>query len=160
MASPQELGKLRPQLVRFAMRRLRDRDRAEDAVQEALLAALEGMERFGGGSSLRTWLTGILKHKIADALRAPSREEPLDYDALVSQEHDPEQGFARRRLLDALEAGLRQLPACAARVFVLREVIGMDSAEVCRELSISASNCWVMIHRARRRLRPLVADAL
>lgn len=160
MISPQELGELRPQLVRFAMHRLRDRSRAEDAVQDALLAALEGIERFGGGSSPRTWLTGILKHKIADALRASAEEEPLDYDALMSHEHDPEQGLAWRRLLDALDAKLKQLPACAARVFVLRELMGMDTAEVCRTLSISRANCWVMHHRVRMRLRSLAADAL
>src|SRR5688500_12166633 len=76
----QELGRFRPQLLSFAMRRLRNRDQAEDAVQETLLAAVESIERFGGGSSLGTWLIGILKHKIVDALRASSREEPLDYD--------------------------------------------------------------------------------
>jgi RNA polymerase sigma-70 factor (ECF subfamily) len=160
MSSIQELGSFRPQLLGFAMRRLRDRDRAEDAVQDTLLAALEGLERFGGGSSLGTWLTGILKHKIADTLRGSSKEEPLDYDELVSHDHDPEKGLARRRLLDALEAGLKQLPSCAARVFVMRQVMGMDTAEVCRELSISAANCWVMNHRARMRLRNLAADAL
>jgi RNA polymerase sigma-70 factor (ECF subfamily) len=159
-ATTQELGRFRPQLLSFAMRRLRNRDQAEDAVQETLLAALEGMERFGGGSSLGTWLTGILKHKIVDALRASSREELLDYDEVVSQDDGPENGLARRRLLDALDAGLKQLPACAARVFVLREVMGMDTGEVCRELSISASNCWVMHYRVRMRLRSLAANAV
>jgi RNA polymerase sigma-70 factor (ECF subfamily) len=159
-ARVRELGTFRPQLFGFAMRRLRDRDRAEDAVQDTLLAALEGIDRFGGGSSLGTWLVGILKHKIADALRGSSKEEPLDYDELVSHDHDPQDGLARRRLLDALDAGLRQLPSCAARVFVMRQVMGMDTAEVCRELSISPSNCWVISHRARMRLRALAADAL
>ena len=148
------------------MRRLRNRDQAEDAVQETLLAALEGMERFGGGSSLGTWLTGILKHKIVDALRASSREEPLDYDEDVGRGNDPEEELARRRLLHAVDAGLKQLPSCAARVFVLREVMGMETAEVCTALEISASNCWVMHHRVRMRLRAcptirgLAADAI
>jgi RNA polymerase sigma-70 factor (ECF subfamily) len=156
----QELGKLRPQLLRFALRRLRDRDQAEDVVQDTLLAALEGMERFAGGSSRRTWLTGILKHKMADALRAASKHEALDYDALVSHDDGPDERLARRRLLGLLDAGLKRLPACAARVFVMREAMGMDTAEVCRELSISAANCWVMSHRVRMRLRSLAADAL
>jgi len=159
MGSLHELGKFRPQLLRFALRRLRDRHRAEDAVQETLLAALEGIERFGGGSSLGTWLTGILKHKIVDALRAGAREEPLDYPEAPHDRH-PESELAQRRLLERLDARLKQLPVCAARVFVLREVLGMDTAEVCRELSISRSNCWVMSHRARLRLRALAADAL
>lgn len=160
MSSIQELGSFRAQLLGFAMRRLRDRDRAEDAVQDTLLAALEGLERFGGGSSLGTWLVGILKHKIADTLRGSPKEEPLDYDELVSHDHDPETRLARRRALGALDAGLKQLPSCAARVFVMRQIMGMDVAEVCRELSISASNCSVMHHRARLRLRSLAAHAL
>jgi RNA polymerase sigma-70 factor (ECF subfamily) len=166
MSPIQELGRLRPQLVSFAMRRLRDRHLAEDAVQETLLAALEGMDRFGGGSSLGTWLTGILKHKIVDAVRALPRDEPLDYDDEPPHVWDPEAELARRRVLDAVDARLGQLSSCAARVFVLREVVGMETAEVCRELAISTSNCWVMNHRAKRRLRAcptirnLAADAL
>ncbi len=161
-AKTQELGRFRPQLLSFAMRRLRSRDHAEDAVQETLLAALEGMERFGGASSLGTWLIGILKHKIADAQRASSREEPLGYDEDLSYENAPEDGLARRRLVDALDARLRQLPSCAAQVFVLREVMGMDTAEVCSRLAITPSNCWVMHHRVRQRLRacPGIRDAL
>ncbi|MGH8631314.1 MAG: sigma-70 family RNA polymerase sigma factor [Burkholderiales bacterium] len=160
------LARLRPQLLRFAMLRLRNRDQAEDAVQETLLAALEGIGRFGGNSSLGTWLTGILKHKIADAVRASGREEPLEYDECAMPEHDPAHLLVRSRIFDALENGLKQLPGCAARAFVLREVMGMDTAEVCRELAISSSNCWVMLHRVRARLRAcprirgLAADAL
>jgi RNA polymerase sigma-70 factor (ECF subfamily) len=165
-ATAEELGRFRPQLLSFALRRLRNRDLAEDAVQETLLAALEGMDRFGGASSLSTWLTGILKHKLADALRASARGEPLDYDDGLPHAHDPEGELARRRLLDAVDTRLRRLPSCAARVFVLREVIGMETAEVCAVLAISSSNCWVMHHRAKMRLRAcprirsLAADAL
>jgi RNA polymerase sigma-70 factor (ECF subfamily) len=161
MSSIQELGRFRPQLMKFAMLRLRNRDLAEDAVQETLLAALEGIEQFGGGSSLSTWLTGILKHKLADALRAASKEDPLDYDDELRHDRDPESELARRRLLDAVDARLKQVSSCAARVFVLREVIGMETREVCKELSISASNCWVMHHRVRQRLRacPEIRDA-
>jgi RNA polymerase sigma-70 factor (ECF subfamily) len=81
MSAPcaEELGLLRPQLLRFAMLRLRNAEEAEDVVQETLLAALEGIGRFRGGSSLRTWVTGILQHKIVDRMRAAAREEPLEY---------------------------------------------------------------------------------
>jgi RNA polymerase sigma-70 factor (ECF subfamily) len=145
----------------FAMRRLRNRDQAEDAVQETLLAALESMHRFGRASSLGTWLIAILKHKLVDAMRASSRDEPLDYDEDVPHDRDPESELARRRLLHAVDAALKQVSSCAARVFVLREVMGMETEEVCRELSISSSNCWVMNYRVRRRLRscPAIRDA-
>jgi RNA polymerase sigma-70 factor (ECF subfamily) len=161
MSTVQELGRFRPQLLSFAMRRLRNRDQAEDAVQDTLLAAFEGIDRFGGGSSLGTWLVGILKHKIIDAMRESSREEPLDYDEDLSHDNGPEHGLARRRLVDALDAGLKQLPSCAAQVFVMREVMGMDTAEVCSQLAITSSNCWVMHHRVRRKLRacPGIRDA-
>jgi len=148
------------------MLRLRDREQAEDAVQDALLAALEGMERFSGASSLRTWVGGILKHKIVDRLRASGREQPLDDGGLVLPASDPEEGFARHRFLETVQRSLRRLPANAARVFVLREVLGLDTDEVCEQLAISASNCWVTLHRARRRLqacpdiRGLAADAV
>lgn len=148
------------------MRRLRNRDQAEDAVQETLLAALEDIERFEGGSSLATWLIGILKHKIVDTMRSSAREMPLECEEHVLEGSDPEHGLARRRVVDAVQARLRQLPACAARVFVLREVVGMDIGDVCRELDISASNCSVLNHRVRMRLRAcpairdLAADAL
>src|ERR1041384_7521515 len=71
----------RPYLLRYARLQLRDSHAAEDAVQEALLAALAGEASFGGRSNLRTWLTGILKHKIVDAIRRSSRETPLPEEA-------------------------------------------------------------------------------
>lgn len=149
------LASFRPQLLRFAMRRLRNRERAEDAVQETLLAALEGHSRFGGGSSLGTWLIGILQHKIADTVRRASREEPLQPEVEVELPHHagPESELARRGLLEAVDAALRRLPERAARAFVLHEILGMNTDEVCRELSISSANCWVMNHRVRQKLR-------
>ena len=147
------LGSFRPQLLSFAMRRLGNRERAEDAVQDALLAALEGLRRFGGGSSVGTWLFAILKHKIVDAMRRASREEPLEFEAEQPHDAAPESELARRRLLEAADAALKRLPERAARVFVLRVLMGMNTAEVCRELSISSANCWVMDYRARQKLR-------
>jgi RNA polymerase sigma-70 factor (ECF subfamily) len=148
------------------MRRLRNRQQAEDAVQETLVAALEGMQGYAGQSSLETWLFGILRHKIVDGMRASGREEPIDADDEPFPGADPEEALARRRFVETLERSLRRMPACAARVFVMREVIGMETEEICRELSISVSNCWVTLHRARTRLRAsaelraLAADAI
>jgi RNA polymerase sigma-70 factor (ECF subfamily) len=148
-----ELARLRPQLLRFAMLRLRNRDHAEDAVQETLLAALEGVDGYAGSASLPTWLYGILRHKIVDCMRATGRHEPNLPDDAPFPDSDPEEVFVRRRFLETVERSLKRLPAEAARVFVLREVLGMDTDEVCRELAISVSNCWVTLHRARKRLR-------
>ena len=135
------------------MLRLRNRDHAEDAVQEALLAALEGVD-------------GILRHKIVDCMRAAGRYGPNLPDDAPLPDSDPEEVFMRRRFLETVERGLERLPEGAARAFVLREVLGMDTDEVCRELAISVSNCWVTLHRARKRLREcpdlrgLAADAI
>src|SRR5215831_4185186 len=70
----------RAYLLRYASLQLRDRAAAEDAVQETLVAALAGEASFGGRSNLRTWLTGILKHKIVDTIRKSSRETPAGGD--------------------------------------------------------------------------------
>ena len=76
MAADQELQQYRPYLLRYALLQLRDQDLAEDAVQETLLAALEGRARFSGKSSHKTWLTGILKHKIIDVMRPKTPQQP------------------------------------------------------------------------------------
>src|SRR5262245_40502951 len=73
-----ELERHRPYLLRFALLQLRERSAADDAVQETLLAAIQGASRFAGQSSVRTWLVGILKHKIVDSLRKTSREQPIE----------------------------------------------------------------------------------
>ena len=164
---------LRPYLLRYASLQLRDAAAAEDAVQEALLAALAGESGFAGRANLRTWLTGILKHKIVDAIRRQSRERPRselaaegedgDFDALFDlrghwQEtpdvwEQPEQALAQRQFLAALEVCLRALPERTARVFMMREHLGLETSEICKELGITSTHCWVMLHRARMALR-------
>ena len=69
-----EVQALRAQLLRFARLQLRNDDWAEDAVSETVLAALEAPQRFAGRSQLKTWLIGILKHKLVDQLRRHARE--------------------------------------------------------------------------------------
>jgi len=161
-------------LMRIATLQLRDRASAEDAVQEALVAAFAGREGFDGRSSLRTWLTSILKHKVVDAIRRRQRE-PLfesslseevdvdDFDGLFRDNGawdappagwgDPEASFGQRQFFDVLEICLERLPPNTARVFVMREVMELDSAEICKELSITTNNLWVILYRARMSLR-------
>ena len=159
-------------LLRYARLQLRD-PAAEDAVQETLLAAIEGAARFSGKSSLRTWLTGILKHKIIDHLRRNSREQPLSsgddaaeadaVDALFAGDGhwrdfsadwgNPDAALENRRFWAALELCVQRLPARTARVFMMREVMEMPNEEICKALDITATNCWVLLHRARLTLR-------
>jgi RNA polymerase sigma-70 factor (ECF subfamily) len=169
--TPLELERHRPYLLRFALLQLRDRSAAEDAVQEALLAAIQGASRFAGQSSVRTWLVGILKHKIVDSVRKSSREQSMespedrgeDLDAFFSDDGhfaeapqqwaNPERSFEEKGFFDALERCLQSLPRNTARAFTMREVMGLETDEICKELRISTSNCWVMLYRARMSLR-------
>lgn len=164
----EDLAVLRPELQAYALRRLRDRALAEDAVQETLLAALEGLDGFAGESSLATWVFGILKHKMVDGLRRRPRGEPLEQE-LRSMAYDgpgPEQSCASRSALSALERSLGRLPPKAAHAFMLREVIGLSTDEACRVLGVTPTHCWVLVYRARARLRAcpevgqLAAEAL
>ena len=168
-----QLEDQRPYLLRYALLQLRDAEAAEDAVQETLLAALAGDAAYAGRSSLRTWLTGILNHKIVDALRRARREQPLgaddagaelaELDALfVADGHwrdppagwdDPDRALEQKQFFAALELCLERLPARTARAFLMREHLGLETDEICKELAISATNCWVMLYRARVTLR-------
>ena len=172
-SSALELERHRPHLMKFALLQLRDESAAEDAVQEALLAALQGQERFAGQSSVRTWLIGILKHKIIDHIRRRSREQPLEFlaeeldpEGLQAyfqddghfqepphQWEDPDQALVQRRFFEELERCLEALPKNSARAFTMREVMGMETGEICKEMGITATNCWVLLHRARMSLR-------
>jgi RNA polymerase sigma-70 factor (ECF subfamily) len=164
---------LRPYLLRYATLQLRDAAAAEDAVQDALLAALSGESAFAGRSNLRTWLTGILKHKIVDAIRRQIRDHPAnepaqdgdegEFDGLFDKRghweeapdawQQPEGSLQQKQFLAALEACLRALPERTARVFMMREHLGLETSEICKELGVSATHCWVMLHRARMALR-------
>ena len=163
----------RPRLLRFARLHLRDSAAAEDAVQEALLAAVQGAAGYSGASSIRTWLIGILRHKIIDHVRRQSREPRFelradetgtaDFDALFSADGhyaeapadwgDPETSLDQAKFFEALERCLDSLPNNTARVFMMRELLGMGTDEICKELGISATNCAVLLYRARMALR-------
>lgn len=164
-------------LLRVARLELRDAELAEDVVQETLVAALAGRDGFSSRSSVRTWLTGILRHKIVDAIRQRQRQPRAfasldeevdvdDFDAMFRDDGhweappadwgDPEQALARREFMDVLELCLEKLPPNTARVFVMREVLELTTDEICKELTITANNLWVILYRARMALRACV----
>jgi RNA polymerase sigma-70 factor, ECF subfamily len=157
----------RAYLLRYASLQLRDAQAAEDAVQETLLAALAGEKGFGQRASLRTWLTGILKHKIVDTIRRASREAPAagedEFDALFDERGhwiempaawtDPDASLDQKGFFAALEECLKRLPEKTSRAFMMREHMGLETGEVCKELGITPTHCWVLLHRARMSLR-------
>ena len=167
----------RSYLLRFATAKLRDADQAEEVVQEALLAALDSIGGFSGQSTLRTWLTSILKFKIIDFQRrviterarfaTPNedddsadsawRDAPFDetghWQPRILAWSDPDGALEQKEFFAVFERCMDKLPITARQVFFKREVMGQDTDEICKEESISASNCWVMLHRARMALR-------
>ena len=172
-----EIESHRTYLVRYALAQLRDAQQAEEAVQEALLAALESIGSFDGRSSLRTWLTSILRFKIVDLQRravkeraradigeeTPAAKEDAWLDDVFDESghwrsppqawNDPESALDQRRFWEAFERCLSRLPDSASRVFFRREVLGEDTTEICKAEGITDSNCWVILHRARIALR-------
>jgi RNA polymerase sigma-70 factor (TIGR02943 family) len=168
-----QLAEHRSYLMRFARLQLRNEAWAEDAVSETLLAALSKPQSFGNRSQLKTWLVGILKHKVIDILRQRQREVSLaddegdgsdELDALMfkadghyasqpAEWGDPEQDLNSRQFFAILEACTEKLPAAMGRVFLMREWLELESEEICKELQLTPTNLYVQLHRARLRLR-------
>lgn len=169
-----ELAQHRSYLLRFARLQLRNDAWAEDAVSETLLAALSKPQSFGSRSQLKTWLVGILKHKVLDLFRSNAREVCLDSEGdangaeelenLVFQSDghfaqtpadwgNPEQDLHSRQFFLVLEACTDKLPAVLGRVFLMREWLELSSEEICKDLGLTPTNLYVQLHRARLRLR-------
>lgn len=160
-------------LLRYARLQLRNEAWAEDAVSETILAALTKPQSFGNRSQLKTWLVGILKHKVIDILRQRQREVVLadddsdgsdELDALMfkpdghfahepAEWGDPERELNSRQFFEILEACSEKLPPAMARVFMMREWLELPSEEICKELGLTPTNLYVQLHRARLRLR-------
>lgn len=166
---------LREDLLRFARLQLRDPVLAEDVVQDTLSAAFAARNNFRGEASTRTWVASILKNKIIDQIRRRTRHACLDLaagdegDAMVNGLFDqrghwrrecrsrdwesPEQALIDAQFWEIFELCLTALPENTARVFSMRELLGLETREIADDLGISENNCWVILHRARSRLR-------
>lgn len=164
-------------LFRCALLRVRDRALAEDLVQETFLAALQSQDRFAGQSSERSWMVGILKHKIVDRFRKDIREQPAEDPAALEQGLEDDGSFdgdghwkldqtapmdwpdhpgsvlERKQFWEVLGRCVGKLPPKMAQVFTLREVDEVESDAICDMLNLSPSNLWVLLHRARKHLR-------
>jgi len=171
------LTEIRHDMIKFATLQLRDDALAEDVVQDALMGAMANAKGFSGRSALKTWVFAILRNKIIDQIRVKGRttnvsalssdEASLDeaFESLFkSNAHwtpqsrpknwgDPEESLRQQRFWDVFDACLKHLPENTARVFMMREFLEFETAEVCLELSITTSNCNVILHRARNGLR-------
>ncbi len=158
-------------LFRYALSRLRDPDSAEEVVQESFVAALGAVEQYSGTGTEGAWLLGILKRKIIDYVRRCNRpdsgvgvvadEDPIEscFDAKGNWRFDPrlvgvrpEAQLEREEFWQAFRGCLAGLPRRQADIFSLREIEELSSDKICKELQISSSNLWVLLHRARLRL--------
>ncbi|MDH5766971.1 MAG: sigma-70 family RNA polymerase sigma factor [Gammaproteobacteria bacterium] len=168
----EEVQALREQMLRFATLQLRDVTQAEDAVHDAINAALSS-NKYSGKGSLKSWVYAILRNKIIDIIRERSRHPVETFieddgsdlnDQFDEKGHwkksqqpanwgQPETTLANKQFWLIFEACLNDLPESTAQVFMMREHLGLDIREICNELSLSESNCWVIMHRARMRLR-------
>ena len=159
-------------LYRYALLRVRAPELAAELVQETFLEALRGWDKFAGRSSERTWLVGILKHRIIDHLRRTTRERsssaeaharPFDDPAFDARGHwraipdswrgDPSAVLESREFWDVFGVCLSKLPRGLADAFFLREVDGLSAEETRELLAISADNLWTRLHRSRSLLR-------
>jgi len=179
---PVYLTQLRRDLLRFARLQLRDTAAAEDAVQEALAAAWTQADRFAAQSEHKTWVFGILRHKLVDTLRARKRtvnlsalESELDDEALLDRElfkdnghwsseakprpwPTPETALRQQQFWHLFEMCLEHLPEHIGRVFMMREFLDLGTDEICTELEMTANHCSVLIYRARLRLRACLTE--
>lgn len=167
-------------LYNFALGRLRNHQNSENVVQETFLAALSAAKNFSGKSSERTWLIGILKHKIVDHMRKCYRERPVT--DLITQEGevgapnhffdnkgnhkkkpsgwlpDPKELLEKKEFWEVFKNCQHKLPQTANDAFTLKEVEKISSSEICEILNITKSNFWVLLHRARLQLRQCLED--
>jgi len=170
LTASEDIETHREYLFESALGRLRNREQAEDAVQETFLAALTNVGKFSGNSTKKTWLTGILNHKVCDQLRNTCRNRVL-FRNLSMDDHretdaatfatvgftlpprDPRTELESKELREALNAALQKLPPREARVYQLYESGFWSGREICQALQISDRNLWIILHRARKHLR-------
>lgn len=156
-------------LYRFALVRTGDSSVAEELVQEALVAAWQSRDKFRQGSSERTWLVGILKHKVADHLRRlPRQPGELEVDAAANTDftrrgkwataprawgREPSEACQTAEFWDVFRECLEGLPPRLVFVFTERELGERDCSELCKLVDVTPTNLWTLLHRARSQLR-------
>ncbi len=167
------VDKYSTQMYRFALARVKDQDIAEEVVQETFLAAWKSKESFSGRSTEKSWLFGILKHKILDYFRQLKKRGEIEFGDSEDWETaenlfqtngkwktspsswgiDPEEAAQNLQLLEALNRCVESLSDRFRSLFWLKEMDGLSADEICDQLDIKPANLWVMMHRIRNRLK-------
>lgn len=176
-------------LIRMAMGYVADREVAEEVVQDTWMAVMNGLNRFEGRSSLRTWICRILIHKAKDRGVREKRHTTFsdfgfdddDHNKAIDPSHfkqsrecsrhsafplqpwddrTPEKLLASKQAIACMQQAIEALPATLKEVLILRDVEGVEAKEVCEMLKITETNLYVRMHRARERVRAAVETYL
>jgi RNA polymerase sigma-70 factor (ECF subfamily) len=176
-------------LIRMAMRYVGNRATAEEVVQETWIAVMSGLNRFEGRSSLHAWICAILIHKAKDRGVREKRQKvfsdfeletdnwsgeinlsrfrpcrewpgPAEFSQHLWDDQTPEKLLASREATACMWHAIETLPTPQKEVLILRDVQGIHTKEVCRQLKISETNFYVRLHRARERVKVAVEAAL
>lgn len=160
-------------LFRFAMQRVRSRETAEDLVQDTLISAYKALESFEGRAAVKTWLVSILRNKIIDYVRRGKRVQFVSLEGM-SEQNTADDSFNRlgiwkrvipswgmdqdtivesKAFMKQLKSCMDALPESMQSVFALRTIEQLSTKEICDSLDISENNVWVILHRARSRVR-------
>ena len=168
-----QIHPLREYLVKIAFIQLRNMEQAEDIAQDTLLAALSAADKFEGRSQVKTWVVGILRNKVIDAIRGKKRAHK---HVSINEEHDEniadvlfddggrwdekpaswgdgEFDLIQKQFMAVLDICIEKLPVNQGRAFVMKEVFEMEAVEICKTLEINSSNMWVLLHRGRLTLQ-------
>ena len=159
-------------MFRYAYVRLKDHAVAEDIVQETFLAAMKAQERYQGRSSERSWLMGILRHKLIDHLRKAAREVKMDdlqpegfEETFLFKElgvptwqppkwhFNPRKVAEQKEFWDIFSACLAKLDRRMNLAFTMKELEDLTTEEVCKELGVEPTYLWVILYRARNNLK-------
>ncbi len=159
-------------LYRYAQSRVNDSAVAEDLVQETFLSAWKARERFEGRSSEKTWLSSILKNKIIDYYRkalvkdeniSGKKETPISYFSDDGNWMPDERGndwsmdagaqLESKEFFEIFKTCVSAIRGKAQMAFALKYVEDEKTEDICKELNITPTNYWVLIHRAKLQLR-------
>ncbi len=170
-------------MLRIALSHVRSRAVAEEVVQEAWLGVLQGLDRFEGRASLKTWILRIVANRartrgererrsvpLSSLLPETGEDEPaVDPDRFLPADHPmypggwsvtphawarmPEERLLAAETLEQVRTAIADLPARQQEVIVMRDVEGWDAEEVCAALDLSEGNQRVLLHRARSKVR-------
>ncbi|NQX84485.1 MAG: sigma-70 family RNA polymerase sigma factor [Flavobacteriaceae bacterium] len=164
-------------LFNYTVSRVKDRETAQDLVQDTFVAGLKSMKNFEGKASERTWLVSILKRKIIDHYRKiNSKKGQAEVRVNFNQESGEEGNWLEKKIADpydktaedsmentelglAIHNCLGKLPQKQAEVFKMKTLLGYETQTICNELNITASNLWVIIHRARTGLASCLKES-